>query len=86
MHFFMVALFGVGRLLLPRPTIKGVWMSVLLLLSACEIIFPIIASEGVMACFLPGLASGPKTDSSLAPERLSGTEAVSGGQFKLKGN
>lgn len=26
MHFFMVALYGVGRLLLPRPSVKGVWM------------------------------------------------------------
>lgn len=25
-HFFMVALYGVGRLLLPRPSVRGVWL------------------------------------------------------------
>ena len=58
MHFFMVALFGCGRLLLPRPTLRGVWMAVLLLYCACRIILPIIASEvsadaGWMPCYAP---------------------------------
>lgn len=25
-HFFMVALYGVGRLMYPRPSVKGVWL------------------------------------------------------------
>ena len=42
MHFAMVALFGVGRLIFPRPTLRGVWLGVLLLYSAACIILPII--------------------------------------------
>lgn len=58
-HFFMVALYGVGRLLLPRPSVKGVLASITLIYTACCIIFPIIRSEGVMAVFLPFLTSKP---------------------------
>ncbi|EFJ48412.1 hypothetical protein VOLCADRAFT_74714 [Volvox carteri f. nagariensis] len=58
-HFFMVALFGVGRLLLPRPSLRGIYMAVALLAVACRIIFPIIAAEGVRAVFLPALAPKP---------------------------
>lgn len=58
-HFFMVALYGVGRLLTPRPTFKGIWMGILLLLGASRIILPIIRAEGVLAVFLPGLAPKP---------------------------
>ncbi|KAG1670295.1 hypothetical protein FOA52_003645 [Chlamydomonas sp. UWO 241] len=60
MHFFMVAMYGVGRLMLPRPTLKGLWMAILLLLGAVRIIVPIIWAEGVTAVFLPMLASKPK--------------------------
>ncbi len=60
MHFFMVALYGVGRLLLPRPTLRGVWMSVCLLLVASRIILPIIWNEGLRAIFLPKLEPLPK--------------------------
>lgn len=58
-HFFMVALYGVGRLLLPRPTLKGVYMGVMLLHCACCIILPIIRAEGVRAVFFPVIASQP---------------------------
>mmetsp|Transcript_26909 Transcript_26909/g.58754 ORF Transcript_26909/g.58754 Transcript_26909/m.58754 type:complete len:505 (-) Transcript_26909:910-2424(-) len=59
MHFFMVALYGVGRLLTPRPTLRGLWMGILLLLGAARIIFPIIRAEGFRAVFLPALAPKP---------------------------
>lgn len=59
MHFFMVALYGVGRLLLPRPTLRGLWMSLALLAAASRIILPILWSEGPRAVFLPGLAPKP---------------------------
>ncbi|KAL6762302.1 SE-domain-containing protein [Haematococcus lacustris] len=59
MHFFMVALYGVGRLLLPRPTLKGLWTGLLLLAAASRIIFPIIGAEGVRAVFLPWFAPKP---------------------------
>lgn len=54
-----VALYGVGRLLLPRPTFRGLWLGILVLIMASRIIFPIIASEGIRAVFLPWLASKP---------------------------
>ncbi|GFR50196.1 hypothetical protein Agub_g12364 [Astrephomene gubernaculifera] len=58
-HFFMVALFGVGRLLLPRPSLRGLYMAAALLAVACRIIFPIIWTEGLRAVFLPSLAPKP---------------------------
>ena len=58
-HFFMVALYGVGRLLLPRPTCRGVYMSLALLVSASKIILPILWAEGVRAVFFPQLAPKP---------------------------
>ncbi|CAM6114215.1 unnamed protein product [Calypogeia fissa] len=54
-HFFAVALFGVGRLMLPFPSIKGMWVGIRLLQGASKIIFPIIISEGVVQMFFPGL-------------------------------
>jgi squalene monooxygenase len=64
-HFFMVALYGVGRLLIPRPTIRGVLLGVSLIHAACCIIFPIIAAEGVRAVFFPFLTRSPKPGPSL---------------------
>jgi squalene monooxygenase len=64
-HFFMVALYGVGRLLLPRPTLKGLWLGILLLYSACCIILPIIWAEGVRAVFFPAFASKSKVDGEM---------------------
>jgi squalene monooxygenase len=60
MHFFMVALYGVGRLLLPRPTLRGLYMALALLVSASRIILPILWSEGVRAVFFPVLAPKPR--------------------------
>lgn len=60
MHFFMVALFGVGRLLFsPRPSFKGLYMGFLLLVVALRIILPIIYAEGFRAVFMPWLAPKP---------------------------
>lgn len=59
MHFFMVAGYGVGRLLRPRPTCHALWLSVLLLWGAASIILPIIKAEGLRAVFAPRFASKP---------------------------
>lgn len=52
-HFFAVALYGVGRLLLPFPSPKRFMLGVRLLSSAYGIIFPIVKSEGVRQMFFP---------------------------------
>ncbi|WIA08305.1 hypothetical protein OEZ85_007748 [Tetradesmus obliquus] len=59
MHFFSVALFGVGRLLRPRPTFRGLYMCIALLIVASRIILPIIWVEGLRAVFFPSLAPKP---------------------------
>lgn len=59
MHFAMVAVYGVGRLVFPRPSLHGLWMGLLLLIVAARIIVPIIWSEGVRAVFFPSLAPTP---------------------------
>jgi squalene monooxygenase len=64
-HFFMVALYGVGRLLFPRPSISGVVSSVSLIYTACCIILPIIKSEGVRAVFFPFLTKSPSPSSTM---------------------
>ncbi|KAL8209258.1 hypothetical protein R6Q57_008670 [Mikania cordata] len=46
LHFFSVAIFGVGRLLLPFPSPQRTWLGVRLILDASGIIFPILKSEG----------------------------------------
>jgi Squalene epoxidase len=51
MHFFMVALFGVGRLPL-RKGLRGCWLAVMLLVVAVKIIVPIIWAEG-LRCVCP---------------------------------
>lgn len=53
LHFFSVALFGVGRLLLPVPTPRACLLGARLLLGAAAIILPIIRAEGLAAVFLP---------------------------------
>lgn len=75
MHFFMVALYGVGRLLKPRPTLHGLWMGILLLYGAARIIFPIIYAEGVRAVYMPKLAPKP----TQAIRRVSSTLSVNKG-------
>ena len=51
-YFFMIAMYGVGRLPL-RKGIRALWLGPLLLLVACRIILPIIQAEGVRcACLM----------------------------------
>ncbi|KAL8482091.1 hypothetical protein ACS0TY_028295 [Phlomoides rotata] len=52
-HFFAVAIYGVGRLLLPFPSPKRMWIGARLISSATGIIFPIIKAEGVRQMFFP---------------------------------
>ncbi|MCE0480985.1 Squalene epoxidase 1 [Datura stramonium] len=49
-HFFAVAIFGVGRLLLPFPSPKRLWIGARLISIASAIIFPIIKAEGLGRC------------------------------------
>ncbi|KAL6513123.1 Squalene epoxidase 1 [Orobanche gracilis] len=53
LHFFAVAIYGVGRLLLPFPSPRRVWLGARLLYGASSIIFPIIKAEGVRQMFFP---------------------------------
>ncbi|KAJ1394792.1 Squalene epoxidase [Sesbania bispinosa] len=53
LHFFAVAIYGVGRLLLPFPSFKRMWIGARLILCASGIIFPIIKAEGVRLMFFP---------------------------------
>ncbi|XVF61407.1 hypothetical protein PTKIN_Ptkin08bG0127100 [Pterospermum kingtungense] len=53
LHFFAVAIYGVGRLLLPFPSLKRMWIGARLISSASGIIFPIIKAEGVRQMFFP---------------------------------
>ncbi|QDZ22838.1 squalene monooxygenase [Chloropicon primus] len=54
-HFFMVALYGIGRLLKPFPTPKGLLIGCQLLMGAIAIILPIIKAEGIVRVFAPFL-------------------------------
>ncbi|KAK6159171.1 hypothetical protein DH2020_006485 [Rehmannia glutinosa] len=53
LHFFAVAVYGVGRLFLPFPSPKRVWLGARLLSGASGIIFPIIKAEGIRQMFFP---------------------------------
>ncbi|GKE98871.1 squalene epoxidase, partial [Tanacetum coccineum] len=46
-------IYGVGRLLIPFPSLKRLWLGARLISSASGIIFPIIKSEGVRQMFFP---------------------------------
>ncbi|XXG64738.1 hypothetical protein AAC387_Pa05g2608 [Persea americana] len=52
-HFFAVAVYGVGRLLLTFPFPKSLWIGARLISGAASIIFPIIKVEGVRQMFFP---------------------------------
>lgn len=52
-HFFAVAIFGVGRLLVPFPSPKRMWIGARLISGASAIILPIIKAEGVRQMFFP---------------------------------
>nr|XP_023872649.1 squalene monooxygenase-like [Quercus suber]POE85634.1 squalene monooxygenase [Quercus suber] len=53
LHFFAVAVYGVGRLCLPFPSPSRVWIGARLISGASGIIFPIIKAEGVRQMFFP---------------------------------
>ncbi|XP_052203893.1 squalene epoxidase 3-like [Diospyros lotus] len=53
LHFFAVAVYGVGRLLVPFPSPKRLWIGARLISAASGIIFPIIKAEGVRQMFFP---------------------------------
>lgn len=53
LHFFAVAIYGVGRLLIPFPSPKRVWIGARLISGASGIIFPIIKAEGIRQMFFP---------------------------------
>ncbi|CAL5417986.1 unnamed protein product [Camellia sinensis] len=53
LHFFAVAIYGVGRLLLPFPSPKRMWIGAKLISDASGIILPIIKAEGVRQMFFP---------------------------------
>jgi len=52
-HFFSVALFGIGRLMVPLPTPERLFQSGNILAGACKIIFPIVKGEGFARMFFP---------------------------------
>ncbi|XP_051144271.1 squalene monooxygenase SE1-like [Andrographis paniculata] len=52
-HFFAVAVYGVGRLMLPYPSPRRVWLGARLLSGASGIIFPILKAEGIRQMFFP---------------------------------
>ncbi|KAL8553464.1 hypothetical protein ACS0TY_001960 [Phlomoides rotata] len=53
LQFFAVAIYGVGRLLLPYPSPQKLWLGLRLIHGASGIIFPIIKAEGVRQMFFP---------------------------------
>ncbi|XP_061350466.1 squalene monooxygenase SE1-like [Gastrolobium bilobum] len=53
LHFFAVAIYGVGRLLLPFPSPKRIWAGARLISGASGIILPIIKAEGIRQMFFP---------------------------------
>jgi len=53
LHFFAVAVYGVGRLLYPFPSPKRFWLGARLISGASNIIFPIIKAEGIRQMFFP---------------------------------
>ncbi|KDP37619.1 hypothetical protein JCGZ_06962 [Jatropha curcas] len=53
LHFFAVAIFGVGRLIIPFPSPKSIWTSARLITAASGIIFPIVKAEGIRQMFFP---------------------------------
>nr|GMC83569.1 squalene monooxygenase-like [Ipomoea batatas] len=53
LHFFAVAVYGVGRLLIPFPSPNRLWLGTRLISGASGIILPIIRAEGVRQMFFP---------------------------------
>ncbi|KAK4797685.1 hypothetical protein SAY86_030011 [Trapa natans] len=53
LHFFAVAVYGVGRLLVPFPSPKRLLIGARLISGASSIIFPILKAEGLRQMFFP---------------------------------
>ncbi|CAJ1961424.1 unnamed protein product [Sphenostylis stenocarpa] len=53
LHFLAVAIYGVGRLLIPFPSPERMWIGARLIADASAIIFPIIKAEGIRQMFFP---------------------------------
>lgn len=53
LHFFAVAIYGVGRLMIPFPSPQRMWIGARVITGASGIIFPIIKGEGVRQMFFP---------------------------------
>ncbi|XP_019423699.1 PREDICTED: squalene monooxygenase-like isoform X2 [Lupinus angustifolius] len=53
LHFFAMAVYGVGRLFIPFSSPKKMWIGVRMISSASGIIFPIIKAEGVRQMLFP---------------------------------
>ncbi|KAF2320754.1 hypothetical protein GH714_030523 [Hevea brasiliensis] len=53
LHFFAVALYVVGRLVVPFPSVPRIWIGARMISVASGIIFPIIKAEGVRQMFFP---------------------------------
>ncbi|KAG4205881.1 hypothetical protein ERO13_A04G128124v2 [Gossypium hirsutum] len=52
-HFFSIAIYGIGRLLLPFPSPKRLWDGAEFLWLASSILLPYIYSEGIRQTFFP---------------------------------
>ncbi|CAI9115730.1 OLC1v1016716C1 [Oldenlandia corymbosa var. corymbosa] len=53
MHFFAVAIYGVGRLLIPFPSLQRTFLGARLIWDASSIIFPIVKAEGIKQMVFP---------------------------------
>ncbi|KAK8705562.1 hypothetical protein V6N13_049160 [Hibiscus sabdariffa] len=65
-----VAIYGVGRLLLPFPSPKRIWIGARLISGASGIIFPIIKAEGVRQMFFPATVPAYYRAPPLVEERI----------------
>ncbi|KAH6786356.1 oxidoreductase family protein [Perilla frutescens var. hirtella] len=57
LNFSTIAVYALGRLVLPFPTPQKVWLGTRMLFRAFGVIFPIIKAQGIRHLFLP--ATGP---------------------------
>ncbi|XP_044510076.1 squalene monooxygenase SE2-like isoform X3 [Mangifera indica] len=68
-HFFAVAIYAVGRLLLPFPSPHRIWIGARIISGASGIIFPIIRAEGVRQMFFPATVPAYYRSSS-GPQKM----------------
>ncbi|XP_057416902.1 squalene monooxygenase SE1-like [Lotus japonicus] len=55
LHFFAVAMYGVGRLLIPFPSPKRIWIGARMISGASGVLFTTIKAEGVRQMFFPAM-------------------------------